>query len=225
MSTKEARIQNFRIIGAGVGRTGTSSLRDALNILGFGPCYHMEEVIKQSELWIWNSVEDLLAQGKQIEWDEVFGYKKFQPYRSCVDFPASLYYAELMEYYPNSKVILTVREPEKWYDSFYETICLLSPFHPEYLWITYIVSWPSPMAYIFGLLAKPRMKKFLGVDAIARKEAAIEAFNDWNEKVQSMIPEKKLLIFQPHMGWDPLCKFLDVPVPDQPFPNSNDRAT
>jgi len=178
MLTKEARIQNFRIIGAGVGRTGTSSLRDALNILGFGPCYHMEEVIKQSELWIWNSVEDLLAQGKQIEWDEVFGYKKFQPYRSCVDFPASLYYAELMEYYPNSKVILTVREPEKWYDSFYETICLLSPFHPEYLWITYIVSWPSPMAYIFGLLAKPRMKKFLGVDAIARKEAAIEAFND-----------------------------------------------
>jgi len=231
MSTKDERINNFRVVGAGLGRTGTSSLREALNIIGFGPCYHMSEVVKHWESWIWKSVGDLKGQGNPIEWDEVFGYKKFEPWRSCVDFPACLYYAELMHYYPNSKVILTWREPEKWYESFYNTIAMISYWHPQRSWVfvlLHIFTWPSPIRYHFkwhSYEGGNREKRFFGEEALATKENTIRVYNVWTEEVKRTVPENKLVIFQPQMGWEPLCKFLDVPIPNQPFPQANDRGT
>merc|ERR1719221_1993151 len=94
----------------------------------------MTELFKHSENYIWISIGKLLAQGKQIEWDKVFNQNRFGSYLSSVDFPSCLYYAEIMEYYPNSKVILSWREPEKWYDSFYNSIGRMAPAHPQHAW-------------------------------------------------------------------------------------------
>ena len=102
------------VIGAGFGRTGTMSLKVALEELGFGPCYHMSEVFAHPEhVELWRAA----AQGKEVDWEQIFG-----GYRATVDWPACSFYGELMEKYPDAKVILTVRDPQRWYESAYNTI-------------------------------------------------------------------------------------------------------
>src|SRR6185369_3613405 len=98
------------VIGTGFGRTGTDSLREALNMLGFGPCHHMVEVNthdEQKRLW------RALAGGTNAGWDTLFA-----GYRSCVDWPSAYYWRELIQVYPNAKVLLTYRSPESWWESF-----------------------------------------------------------------------------------------------------------
>ncbi len=104
----------MQVIGSGFGRTGTGSLKVALEQLGFGPCYHMDVVIKDPPRFeAWNK----LTQGGSADWDAIF-----EGFESTVDFPACQYYKELMAAYPDAKVIHTVRDPQRWYESFYETI-------------------------------------------------------------------------------------------------------
>ena len=129
----------------------------------------------------------------------------------------------MMEYYPNSKVILTLREPEKWYDSFYTTIGRMGPAHPQHYWGIHIFNWFRPFWYLIKWHAGVREQRFYSPETLATKENTIKAFNDWTEEVKRTVPEEKLLIFHPKMGWEPLCKFLDVPIPEQPFPRVNDR--
>jgi len=222
-TTRADRIQDFHIIGAGVPRTGTTSLKDALNLLGLGPCYHMSGVMRHSEQHVWKSVADLQAQGKEVEWDRVFSGRHIPTYRSGVDFPVSAHYRELMEYYPNAKVILTVREPERWYDSFYQTVSRVSRHHPEHNCCFTFVTWPTPHTYLSQWEKSPAPQRFFGEEALSSKENTIKSYNEWSEQVKRDIPEEKLLVFDPSMGWEPLCKFLDVPVPDVPFPFSNTR--
>jgi len=223
MSTREERIQDFKVIGAGLGRTGTNSLRMALDILGVGPCYNMSEVIGHNEQWIWKSIGELKDKGKKVEWDRVFSGNHFQTYRSTVDFPTCAYYRELMEYYPNSKVILSVRKPEKWYNSFYDTIATFSPYHPEHSWLLSMGYWLTPTRYLYGWMESARISRFFGKEVLAKKENTIKAFNEWTEEVKRTVPERNLLIFYPSMGWEPLCKFLGVPIPEVPYPSSNSR--
>jgi len=223
LSTKEERIRNFSVVGAGLGRTGTASLKMALEILGFGPCYHMIEVIRHEQQYIWKSIGDIKAQNKEVEWDRVFSGSSIPAYCSVVDFPACCYYRELMDYYPNSKVILTVRDPDRWYDSFYETISKISPTHPEYNCLLGCFMWTSPASYIWDWNECDEGRRFFGRDALSKKENTVRAFVEWEEEVKENVPKERLLVFKVSMGWEPLCEFLEVPIPDMPFPCTNKR--
>jgi len=225
LSTREERIQDFRVVGAGLGSTGTNSLRLALDILGFGPSYHMKEVNQNNEQYVWKSISHLKANGGKVEWDLVFSWKRFKPYRSTVDFPACLYYRELMEYYPKSKVILSVREPEKWYDCFYDTIARLSPGHPKHNWLLNFGLWITPMRWLWGWMAGREASRFFSKDVLAKKERTVNAYDDWTEEVKRTVPKGKLLVFDPSSGWEPLCTFLGVSVPMVPYPSTNSRLT
>jgi hypothetical protein len=93
----------LKVIGAGFGRTGTSSLKQALEDLGFGPCHHMTEVIAHpQQVPVWEAAMN----GEPVEWEDVF-----HAYQSAVDWPSAAFYEPLMERYPDARVILTVRDP------------------------------------------------------------------------------------------------------------------
>ena len=102
------------VIGAGFGRTGTMSLKLALDQLGFGPCYHMTEVFKNPKA---SGYWEAAADGKPIDWEEVFA-----GYRSTVDWPGATFYKQLADAYPEAKVILTERDAEAWFESTQATI-------------------------------------------------------------------------------------------------------
>lgn len=206
----------LEVIGAGFGRTGTMSLKVALEEIGFGPCYHMTEVFAHPEhAGFWEEA----ARGEAVDWDRLFG-----GYRASVDWPGAAFYKELMVEYPDAKVVLTVRDPDRWYDSARNTI-----FN-----IQRVASSP-----IFSLAALfvPRMRQMRRVAAMASdlawnrmfhghfedREYAIGAFERWNEEVIRSVPPEKLLVYEVKEGWGPLCDFLGVDAPaDQEFPHLND---
>jgi hypothetical protein len=129
---------NLEVIGAGFGRTGTMSLKVALEELGFGPCYHMREVFEHPEhIELWGAA----IQGKPVDWEQIFGN-----YRATVDWPGCTFYNELLERNPDAKVILTVRDPQRWYESAYNTIYRISG------------AFYSPIFYLAGLVM-PRARQ------------------------------------------------------------------
>lgn len=208
----------LQVIGAGFGRTGTLSLKAALETLGFGPCYHMVELLAQPErVRHWEAAE----RGRPVEWDALF-----RGYRAAVDFPAYRQYRVLAEHYPRAKVILTVRDPEAWYRSVLST--------------TYRASPPPLRTALFALKLpfSPRLRRLLRALNLARgiwrkdfggrfgyKDEALKAYRAHLEEVQRTIPAERLLVYDVREGWGPLCSFLEVPVPDVPFPHLNDRAS
>ncbi|MFB0613250.1 sulfotransferase family protein [Aurantiacibacter poecillastricola] len=190
------------VIGAGPGRTATFSMKFALEHIGFGPCYHMSEVFRGAtrNIELWQDVAD-----GNPDWDAIF-----DGYRSTTDFPASIYWRELAEYYPQSKVVLTVRNADTWFDSVNETI--MSP------------------RMLASLKGSPLMRMFEGTYLRDFGDGKINdrAFmTDWyerhNQAVIDTIPAERLLVFHPREGWEPLCDFLGVSVPDEPFPKVNSR--
>ena len=195
------------VIGAGFGRTGTLSLKTALETLGFGPCYHMVEVFAHPEhLPLWTSVID----GNGSDWNGLFG-----AYRASVDWPACHFYAELADFYPEAKVVLSLRDPERWYDSMRETILPSlsardSADHPA--------APAAAMAKIAGIISRDTFNMDFSKDNV------IAAFERHNAEVRRRIPAQRLLVFEAAQGWEPLCAHLGVPVPDQPFPRVNDRV-
>lgn len=206
----------IRVIGAGIGRTGTASLKLALEQLGFAKCYHMDEVgPNPAHVPLWLDA----AAGKPVDWDALFA-----GYQAAVDLPTYAFYTELMAHYPDAKVILTVREPEAWYKSAAQTIFRLPP---------------PPLMPLLRLLAlfSPKLKLLTNLEPVARKVGVeyffkndlskanvINVFNQHNETVQRTVPPARLLIYDVKQGWEPLCAFLDVPVPAFPFPHQNTRA-
>jgi hypothetical protein len=192
------------IIGAGVGRTGTYSLRLAINQLGFGPCHHMEEVLKNMDVQVplWSE-----ALKGNTNWSSI--YKGF---KSAVDWPTAGFFRELIKEYPTAKFILTERNPENWADSFGSTIYKLiegKDKAPEKMH-----DWLNMANEVITKTGFP-----LGLD----REGLINGFTAHNKAVREIIPEEQLLVFQVKEGWEPLCKFLNVPVPDEPFPRTNNR--
>ncbi len=197
----EQQWSGLKIIGAGFGRTGTLSLKVALEQLGFAPCYHMTELFirpEANEQWL------AIVGGEHIDWNTVF-----EGYQATVDWPACAFYKELMQAYPEAKVLLSVRDPEKWYESVITTIYQASGRFPS-----------TPHA---------RMIKALIWDGtfhgrFEEKEYAINVFLQHNEEVKRLVPPEKLLVYDVKEGWEPLCAFLGVTVPvDTPFPHLNDR--
>jgi Sulfotransferase domain len=206
------------VIGAGLGRTGTLSLKTALEELGLGPCYHMSEAFQHPDhVPIWEAA----ARGERVDWDRLFG-----GYRSTVDWPGAAFYEQLMEAYPEARVILTVRDPDRWYDSARATIYSTGR---------------AAASPLFRLLAPvlPRVRGFLAappmIDAVVWQGAfngrfedrqyAIRTFHEWNVRVSDRVPADRLLVYEVTEGWDPLCRFLGRPIPDTPFPHLNDAET
>lgn len=197
----------LQVIGAGLGRTGTLSLKTALEMLGFGPCHHMMEVFanRESQVPLWNRA----ANGEAVDWDEVFA-----GYKASVDWPSAHFYAELADRYPDAKVILSLRDPQRWAESMAETIL-------ESMASMGLDKGPPaadhPM-YFGGVLIP---QKTFGYDF--SEANVIAAFNRHNEEVRRRIPAGRLLEFEAAHGWEPLCAFLGVPVPDAPYPSVNSR--
>ena len=195
---------SMKVIGAGVGRTGTYSLKLAINELGLGPCHHMEEVLHHmpAQVPLWAA-----AAAGEPDWSRIY-----DAYDSAVDWPTACFFRELAEEYPEAKFILTRRDPERWADSFSATIYRLLAGKDE---------------------APEEMRAWLDMasDVIARtgfppgleKKALEEAFNAHNAAVEATIPAGRLLVFEVKDGWGPLCEFLDVSVPDGDFPRTNHR--
>lgn len=188
------------VIGAGLGRTGTLSLKLALEHIGFGPCYHMVEVFSnpaRSQDWV------KAAEG-QLEWEALF-----EGYAATVDYPGCVFWRELAAHYPSAKVILTVRDPVDWFESTQSTI--FSRRNVERIAA-------SPIRTFF--------EKTVGRDYGGRlhdREFMIEQFVRHNAEVERAIPKDRLLVYEVSQGWEPLCAFLGIPVPDSPFPRANSR--
>ena len=198
----------LKVIGAGFGRTGTLSLKEALEKLGYGPCHHMKEVFQngdQAEYFYLASI------GESLDWDEVF-----KDYNSAVDWPAAAYYKELSDKYPDAKVILGMRDAGSWYDSASKTIYQMSQNFPK--WIRFIL----PRAdKIFKMIDKTVFGEPFSYQ-FEDREFAMRVFNDHVEAAKKSIPDEKLLMHSAKDGWEPLCAFLDVPVPEEPYPWVND---
>lgn len=189
------------VIGAGLPRTGTSSFMVALNMLGCGPCYHNVTLWeKPGHVALWQAIAD----GQTIAWDELLA-----GYHSAVDWPPSIYYDQLMEAYPEAKVVLTVRDAERWYESLSNTI----------LWA---MQQPAPaMADYTRLMAGYWDRIFEG--SIYDRSRAIAIYERLNQQVRERVPHDRLLVYEVKEGWEPLCHFLGRPAPDgTPFPNIND---
>jgi hypothetical protein len=190
----------LRVIGAGFGRTGTVSLKLALEMLGLAPCHHMTEVFAHPEqVPFW----DRAAQGEAMNWDEVFS-----SYRASCDWPSCAFYKELAVRYPEAKVILTLRDPKAWYKSVTATI-LRSMHKPE--------PGQQGLPGIFGPLLIG--EKTFGNDF--SEAHMIDVFERHNAEVKRTIPSDRLLVFEAQDGWAPLCEFLGVPVPGVPYPRAN----
>ena len=173
-------------------------MRMALNILGFGPTHHMFELSDNHALyqrWI------DLAHGSEPDWDRLF-----EGYSSCVDWPSAYYWRVLIDLYPNASVLLTWRTAESWWNSFEGTILQIMKRPKK----------ESPLTH------------FLATNVFDGKpderDHAIDVYNRHVDLVISTVPQDRLLIHKLGDGWEPLCRFLDVPVPEMDYPSRNTKA-
>jgi Sulfotransferase domain len=191
----------LKVIGAGLGRTATFSMKFALEHLGLGPCYHMSEVLagarRNIPLWL-----DVI--NGQADWDAIF-----EGYQSTTDYPACTYWRELVAHYPDARVVLTIRDPDSWFDSVSQTI-----FSEQM------------QGSLAGSPAEAMMQGVI-FDAfgghVNDRAFMTEWFERRNQDVIDAVDSERLLVYSPKQGWEPLCVFLDVPVPDGPFPRVNSR--
>lgn len=198
----------LEVISSGFGRTGTTSLKLALEMLGFGPCHHMDEVLASpAQVALW---QDYTA-GKPVDIADFFA-----GYRAQVDFPGAHIWRELSVRYPKAKVLHTVRPEEAWWASYSRTIATLNATHRS-------LDLPPHVHGMLDVADELFTRRTLGGDPTDR-EACIAAFRARQAEVQATIASERLLIFDAAQGWEPLCAFLGVPVPNQPFPRRNDPA-
>ena len=191
------------VLGAGFGRTGTTSLQHALEFLGYRPCHHMEEVFAHpDQIGGWHAA----ARGEEIDWQALLS-----PYKAAIGWPTCHFWRQLMDAFPAAKIILTVRDPDAWWRSFSKTVAL------DY-------AKPPP--------DNPGLRRWYDMveEIIARqtfggrpndRETAIAAFHTHISEVIETVPEERLLVFGVQEGWGPLCRFLDHAVPATPFPSTN----
>jgi hypothetical protein len=197
-----------RVIGAGFGRTGTHSLGLALQKLGFGPCYNIQQVSKHDgHHALWTDAMD----GKAVDWD-----KLFEGYNSAVEWPAIAFLPQILAHYPQAKVILTLRDPESWFESANSTIfegLELSARNPDLI------------KRERGAMQRRLILEETFNGRYRDKEHAIHIFNQHNQQVIDLVPSERLLQYSVKEGWEPLCLFLDKSIPDEAFPHQNERQS
>ena len=205
----------IKIAGTGLGRTGTYSLKLALEHLGFGKCYHMTELFQYPE-----GVRHfrLAERGDKINWENIFS-----EYNSTVDYPGARYFEQITKHYPEAKVIHTYRNSDEWYESAVRTI--LAARNLKFgQYVKFAALFP------FSSNIQKRLNAFL----FSRKLIALEFGKDYSDKkkitgkyekhtenVIKKINPNRLLIYNVSEGWEPLCRFLNVPVPEKEFPVTN----
>jgi hypothetical protein len=210
----------MKVIGAGLPRTATTTQMFALEQLGAGPCYHMRDLLADLEngLPLWEAV----AEGSP-DWERIFGDAK-----STVDWPSARFYPELMEYYPEAKVLLSVRTPEEWVNSMRPTVWGI--FHGD----TVIHHMSEARAALDPLWRRyTNLMRFLtwdeGTGVLAGETYSDEelgaSMERWNDEVVRTVPADRLLVWNPAEGWEPLCEFLEVETPSEPLPRLNDTAS
>jgi hypothetical protein len=191
----------LKVIGAGLGRTGTLSLKLALEHIGFGPCYHAMEIpaaeFKPAALW-----SDAIRGSP--DWDVIF-----DGYQSTTDYPGCCFWPELMDHYPEAKVVLSVRDAEGWFESISSTL-----FSPAFR----ATSVHGPMGELNRFFTRE-----IEEDRLGDRAFMVDYFNRWNQTVIDSVPADRLLVFSAKEGWGPLCRFLGVPVPEAPYPRVNSR--
>ncbi|KOG26255.1 sulfotransferase family protein [Streptomyces wedmorensis] len=201
----------LKLINAGLGRTGTTSLKVALDRLGLGTCFHMFDIVGDGErLEQWAKI---VCDGEEPDWAALY-----DGYTSAVDGPCAVYYRQISEAFPEAKVILTVREAEGWYRSTYDTLyqfVLKSAEHP-----------PEPGSRQARLLDLTSTMVWDGVfdGRFEDKDHAIAAYHRHNEEVVRALGADNVLVYDVKQGWEPLCAFLGVDVPQEEFPHANDSA-
>ena len=189
----------MKVIGAGLGRTGTLSLKLALEHLGFGPCYHMLEIMSAPETRLPQWIQ--VVRGNP-DWDAIF-----DGFQSSVDYPTCAYWREQAEHWPDAKVVLSTRDAEGWFDSVNRTIM-------------------SPES-VAGMKTSPLAEFMEGAiynsfgDRINDRAFMTDYFRKWEATVIAECPPERLLVHRSADGWEPLCAFLGVPVPDEPYPRVN----
>jgi len=209
------------VIGAGLPRTATLTQKIALEMLGIGPCYHMVNVLTDlSAVQQWSDAADREGDDGQVAWSKILA-----GFRATVDWPGAFFYRDLMEAYPDAKVLLSVRDGEAWARSIHQTIwgalsgdtmmhdlaAARARIEPE--WRQYLTLMQDMWARS-GLLDASQGSFDTGALA-----AAMERYN---QQVRQCVPPERLLVWSPAQGWEPLCEFLGVPVPSAPLPRVND---
>lgn len=198
----------LKVIGAGFGRTGTHSLALALDKLGRGPCYTLLDVDKNSgHTDLWNDT----LEGRPVDWDALF-----QNYQAAVEWPTISFLPQLVNHFPQARVILTTRDADTWYESAAATIfpgLEASAKHPD----------PA-------IRERSGLKRRLILERVFSgrywdKSYAINVYQAHIEAVEKLVPRNRLFHYQVTEGWPPLCAFLGVNIPDEPFPKRNERAS
>ncbi|NQV56916.1 MAG: sulfotransferase family protein [Rhodospirillales bacterium] len=195
------------VIGAGFGRTGTMSLKLALEQLGFGPCHHMEEIFDNPpQLPLWQAA----VAGDPVDWDQVY-----KGYNATADWPGAYFSPALAEFYPDAKIILTTRPVDSWWGSYSNTI------------MKYLLDLPGDLPdhieeivkMVVFMLGEKTFKSALN------DEHAIKlAYQNHVERMSTSYADGRVLCFDVKDGWEPLCNFLETPVPDGDFPRTNNRV-
>jgi Sulfotransferase domain len=208
----------MKVIGAGLPRTATLTQKISLEMLGFGPCYHMVNVLSDLSL----APQWAAAFDGKADWDAIFA-----GHQSSVDWPGSFFWRELIDYYPDAKVLLSVRGGDSWATSMKNTIW--GVFYDDVL-MRHLSDAranvdPGWHDYIELMKAMWQKSGLLGEMAGAFDPAVLAAgIERFNQQVKDTVPADRLLVWAPEDGWEPLCRFLEVPVPQAPLPRVNDSA-
>jgi sulfotransferase family protein len=210
----------MQVIGAGLMRTATTTQMVALERLGFGRCYHMRDLLADLEtgLPLWEDAAD-----GSPDWEQIFGDS-----RSTLDWPSARFYRELMDYYPDAKILLSVRDGDAWVRSMRATVwgmfhgdsvihhvsearAVVDPLWQRYVALMRRISWQADTGVLAGETSTDA-----GLAAVMTR---------WNEEVKRTVPAERLLVWDPSEGWDPLCDFLEVDVPAEELPRLNDTTS
>jgi hypothetical protein len=198
----------LEVIGAGFGRTGTHSLKLALEVLGFGPCHHMFEIRQSADqLEVWKAI----ARTGSGDW-----HAALSGFKSLVDWPGVKYWKELAQAFPAAKIILTYRDPKSWYQSFAETIVRANRaglYHD-----------PDPHTRGMAELVDEVVFKQTFDNRPEDENHATAVYLRHMADVLTQIPKERLMFYNVAQGWQPLCTFLDVAVPSQEFPQTNSKT-
>jgi hypothetical protein len=195
----------LRVVGAGLPRTGTKSLKIALEQLLGGRCYHMTEIpghpFNLGEGW------DQALAGGTTDWNQIF-----DSYVAAVDWPASMFWRELSEANPDALILLSVRDTaETWWQSVDATIL-------PYARLALAPDWNEGR----GLLNL--LERFTGTKHWDHPATMMAAYERHNAEVRMNVPPQRLLEWRATEGWEPICEALHLPIPEVPFPWNNRRS-